>query len=221
MSDWKQECVNGTATFGVTCPFCGYGIYPRILAETIESNYKRHYLVQCSSKGDDCRKHFFVTRERDYSLSTHTKIAFKTTVFPMELLNGYRIKDEIPSDIRQDYAEANNCKKIEAYRACVSMCRRTLQNALIDKGADKKKRLIDQIDAVIKDEQLRGIAHSTRIIGNWGAHEQDDELKDVDWEKASATLDFTWSILDYIYVQPLKLKKIRDSISGKEEDDSE
>jgi hypothetical protein len=98
------------------------------------------------------------------------------------------------------------------------MCRRTLQNALIDKGA-KKNKLIDQVDEIIKDEQLNAIAHSTRIIGNWGAHEQDDELKEVDWKKASAILDFTWSILDYLYVQPAKLKKMRESISGSEKID--
>jgi hypothetical protein len=116
-----------------------------------------------------------------------------------------------------DYSEAWNCHQIEAYRASATMCRRVIQNCMRDKGA-KKTKLIDQIDEVVTDVQLREVAHSIRVIGNWGAHEQDDEIKDVNWKKSKALLDFAWNIMDYLYITPKKLDEIKLSMAEEKDE---
>lgn len=200
--------------FSVTCPHCGFGVYPKLVATFTEANYKHHYIAQCSGR---CNHIFFVTRDQDFAASVHNQSGedvFNSHVYPQNLLQPHRLNETIPYGIRQDFAEAANCRSIEAYKACVTMCRRTIQNCMRDKGA-KKDKLLDQIDEIVKDQQIKDIAHSTRIIGNWGAHEQEDDLKKVDWKIAKAILDFTWRILQDLYILPKQLNEIKGTISGR------
>jgi hypothetical protein len=48
------------------------------------------------------------------------------------------------------------------------------------------------------------------MIGNWGAHPQDDPLKDVSLEDASEIVEFTSEFLDEIFVQPARLAALKN-----------
>jgi hypothetical protein len=202
--------------FSVQCPFCGRGVYPRTLARHAKQEGTDYFIVQCSGT---CKRVFFIVREQDYGATTRDpqmKAAYNYHVLPQHRLEPGQLDEAIPYDIRQDFAEASNCFHIEAFKAGVTMCRRTIENCLKDKGATKS-RLIDQIDEVVRDEQLKTIAHSTRIIGNWGAHEQNDQLKNINIRTARGILELTWKIIDNLYVVPKKLSEIQGMIDGQED----
>lgn len=56
---------------------------------------------------------------------------------------------------------------------------------------------------------MKDVAHTIRKIGNWGAHPQDDPLKDVTLDDASELLKFTSEFLDEVYVRPARLEALR------------
>lgn len=84
------------------------------------------------------------------------------------------------------------------------MCRRALQSSVIEKGASKGKRLVDQIDelygngAITKD--IRDWAHEIRLTANIGAHP--DDLEDITADDAQELIKFTEEYLNYVYVMP-------------------
>jgi hypothetical protein len=120
----------------------------------------------------------------------------------------------IPSEILSDYEEGLNCLNADAPRAAVSMFRRSLQNSLIELGADKELDLIDQIKNIDKlTTEIKDWAHNIRIFGNWGAHPQDDQLKTVNLEKANEVKDFIDQFFNYVFIMPSKVAKARESYS--------
>jgi len=119
----------------------------------------------------------------------------------------------IPEDIADDFNEANRCFAVEAKKATVTMCRRVLQNTCISKGADPRKDLFNQIDELeskrIINPSMKDVAHAIRVIGNWGAHPQNDPLKDVTIEDALEIVNFTSEFLDEAFVRPARLLALK------------
>jgi hypothetical protein len=123
------------------------------------------------------------------------------------------VDPSIPREIGEDFSEASRCVSVSASRATVTQCRRAIQNACVLGGASPKADLIDQIDELeakrVISPGLKDIAHTIRMIGNWGAHPQKDPLKEVTSDDASAILEFTSEFLEEIFVRPSKLKALR------------
>ena len=84
------------------------------------------------------------------------------------------------------------------------MCRRALQGACIDQGADGKKKLYHQIDEVIASNKvhasLKEWADAIRLVGNAGAHPGDDGLDKVTPDEAEDILAFTEEFMAMTYV---------------------
>lgn len=93
------------------------------------------------------------------------------------------------------------------------MFRRSLQNTLLNLGVDFKQDLIDQI-ANLKNltPEIKDWAHNIRIFGNWGVHPQNDNLKDIDSDKANETQSFLEEFFNYVYVMPSRVAKARKPI---------
>ena len=93
------------------------------------------------------------------------------------------IDNSIPKEVGSDFLEANKCNDVLASKATVAMCRRALQSACEISGAKPKSDLVEQIDELetkrIINPGLKEIAHTVRLIGNWGAHPQQDPLRNV------------------------------------------
>jgi len=119
----------------------------------------------------------------------------------------------IPEEIADDFKEAKKCISVEAKKATVTMCRRVLQNVCISKGCDPKTDLVNQIDELeakrIINPSMKEVAHTIRKIGNWGAHPQDDPLKDVTLDDASELLKFTSEFLDEVFIRSARLYALR------------
>jgi hypothetical protein len=109
-----------------------------------------------------------------------------------------------------DFEEAIKCFEMQAYRASAAMCRRALQSSVTDQRAPKGK-LQDQIDGLHESSPdrittaIKDWAHTIRIFGNWGAHPDDDGLKDVDEKLASEVIEFLSNFFQYVYVMPSKV----------------
>ena len=123
------------------------------------------------------------------------------------------VDENIPEGIASDLIEALRCYNIKSYKAAVVMCRRALQKACLNLGADKKKRLVDQIKDLKGTGKLHSdlaeIATEIRMLGNEGAHPTNDGLDDVNSEDTEEILNFALELLDDLYVRPKKVEAMR------------
>ena len=123
------------------------------------------------------------------------------------------VDSAIPEDVADDFLEANRCLGVEAKKAAVTMCRRVLQNTCISKGATPNHDLCKQIEEMeskrIINPSMKDVAHAIRKIGNWGAHPQDDPLKDVTLDDALEIVKFTSEFLDEVFVRPARLNALK------------
>ena len=121
----------------------------------------------------------------------------------------FTVDSSIPENIADDFKEANMCLGVEAKKATVTMCRRVLQNTCIIKGATPNAELYKQINEIeskmIINPTMKEVAHAIRKIGNWGAHPQNDPLKDVTIDDASEIVKFTSEFLEEVFVRPSRL----------------
>jgi hypothetical protein len=91
------------------------------------------------------------------------------------------------------------------------MFRRSLQGALVKLGADSRLDLIKQIESLDNlPKDIKDWAHQIRIFGNWGAHPDKDNLKDIDSSDVAEAHDFTSKFLLYMFIMPEKVKLSRE-----------
>lgn len=127
----------------------------------------------------------------------------------------------VPGAVLDDYTEGLICLSSGAHKAAVSMFRRAMQDAMINLGADQKIDLIEQIKSISTlTQDIKDWAHNVRIFGNWGAHPQDDLLKDVTPELAQEVRELLEEFMNYVYVMPGKIAAARKRYD-KKDDESE
>jgi HEPN domain-containing protein len=109
----------------------------------------------------------------------------------------------IPEHIKRDIDEAKLCFSVNAYRACAVMARRAIQNACIDKGANRSKKLYEQIEELknegIITNDIKEWADLVRWVGNDAAHPDSQE---VTKEDAEDVLKLAEQFMNVIYVTP-------------------
>lgn len=187
------------------CPHCDVTSLLFPAAEWVEDNHLRATIYMCPS----CRLPVFV----DWDSSSG--IAVYPTSKPPE------IDKTIRPTVALDYKEALVCFTVKAPRATVAMCRRALQVSVIELGAKKDAKLIEQIDdlygqgKITKD--LKDWAHQIRLTGNLGAHPDKDGLKDVTMKDAAEILSFLDAYFKYVYILPAQVKKHKERKSDKKE----
>jgi hypothetical protein len=127
-----------------------------------------------------------------------------------------KVDEAIPAKIADDFREALRCRWIEAYKATVTMCRRSIQSSCLDQKVDSK-RLVAQIDELASKgmitEPLRQFAHAVRLEGNDGAHPDPDGLENVTPKDADDIIEFTREYLHHVYVMPAKLTARRAAVT--------
>jgi Domain of unknown function (DUF4145) len=94
---------------------------------------------------------------------------------------------------------------------CAISARRTLEAILTHEKAVGSK-LNHKIDYLLKSQRipplLADLAHSGREIGNLGAHFDENE-EEVTYRDVSIMLEFLETILEYLYVLPAKVAKVK------------
>jgi len=143
-------------------------------------------------------------------------------VYPLPSFDPSDYHEAIPEKVREDLAEADRCYHADAYKAAVTMNRRSIQRIVLDKIKDpeiKKKKLWEQIDALFKagliTKDLKETAHEIRHFGNFGAHPSDDQLDNTTWEDAKIVDRLTMDLIRTIYVVPFETNQLKDKRTKK------
>ncbi len=118
--------------------------------------------------------------------------------------------DEIPQKVRSVYLEALCCLGVKAWNATATMCRRAVQECVVDRGG-KGRDLYAQIEHLAKVDviapDLRDWAHAVRVVGKNGAHA--DVFTDVTESDARDAMQFTEELLKYVYILKARYQKMR------------
>jgi len=197
------------------CPHCGAKVHIEKLWNDYHSfsngDIEFYVIFRCKP----CKKLLlktFLFIQNEYSSNENLKVEGWYEKFPISLddeLSGEE-KELIPKQVLSDYQEALKCKSIGANRASCSMFRRTLQSSLVTLGASHKLELIKQIESLTSlPKDIIDWAHQIRIFGNWGAHPDKDNLKDVEAVDVAEVHEFISKFFIYMFIMPEKVKLSR------------
>lgn len=197
------------------CPHCGAKVHIVKLwsdHHILKNGDVEFYIVfRCKPCEKLVLKTFFF-KQNQFSNETNLEPEGWDEKFPITLDDELSRADSehIPEDVLSDYQEALKCKSIGANKASCSMFRRALQNALIGLGADTKLDLIAQINSLGRlPEDIKDWAHQIRIFGNWGAHPDEDNLKDVEPGDVDDVHDFISKFFIFMFIMPNKVAASR------------
>ena len=198
-----------------TCPHCGALAHIEALWNECHHHRNRDVEFYVVFRCKPCRKLLvktFYLEQNRYSDEQNLSVVGWKMAFPLSLddqLNNEE-KEFVPAEILKDYEEALQCQSIGAIRASCSMFRRALQASLLKIGADPKLDLVKQIEALGSlPKDVKDWAHQVRIFGNWGAHPDKDNLKEVGEGDVSEAHDFMSKFLLYVFIMPEKVKLSR------------
>lgn len=207
------------------CPHCGVSAQAQqhhACSHRLENcNVEYYIMFQCLC----CEKNFLKTliftakkvkkgakEEADYKYKPSSDWS---DCFPVSFgadANALRdLKKHLSKNVFSDLEEALKCKAIGANNASCAMFRRALQSGLVELGADKAKKLVEQIKSLsIKlPPDLLDWANQVRIFGNWGAHNQFDVLKEVTIDEIKDAQNFISEFFKYTFVMPKTLVKAK------------
>jgi hypothetical protein len=186
------------------CPHCAVTSLFKPIASCVQRSQQNASITVVSATQCESCKQFALVIGQSQGLNQASRlIAFYPLGKPRDAVD-----PSVPKPIADDFAEALRCQHIQAYRACVVMCRRAIQSSALHLGANGG-RLIDQIDDLSKNgiitAPLKEFAHEIRLTGNDGAHPDKDGLEDVAQKDGEAIIEFTREYLHHVYVMPAKL----------------
>ena len=124
--------------------------------------------------------------------------------------------EELPEEVKVAFREAMKALNEEIWNGCVTMCRRALEEATGDLGAEGKD-LFTQIDDLETKRkitpELKEWAHEARLGGKLGAHGM-KQKKWADKEDAEEVLEFCRWFFRYVYVLPKQLAERKAKVRG-------
>ena len=114
----------------------------------------------------------------------------------------------LPEDVVADFQEALTCYSAGAYNGFAAMCRRTVQSASVELGAQGSDKIIRQLRDLKEmaqiDDDTFGILKQIVIDGHGGAH---PHLPALNPARAAVLLELMKDILHQLYVRKGKLKE--------------
>lgn len=194
------------------CPHCGAKAH--IEKQWSDSHYLANRDVEfyVVFKCKPCTRLILKTfnlRQNPYSKNEDLEMKGWKDKFPLIIDDALSSEEAaiIPAEVQADYQEALKCKGIGAHRAACAMFRRSLQSALVVLGSNPKDDLIKQTNSLGSlPEDIKDWAHQIRIFGNWGAHPDKDQLKNVEDADSEEVHDFISKFFMYTFVMPEKVK---------------
>lgn len=126
-----------------------------------------------------------------------------------------KLPNFVPEAIRTSYQEAKKVEKISPTAFAV-MIRRALEYLCKDQSATGKtlnQQLEDLASRKIIPQVLAEMTDVLRTLGNIGAHANETIISK---EHTEAIKDFYNALVEYVYIAPYKLKKLKESLSKNE-----
>jgi len=163
---------------------------------------------QCQN--DDCLNHVYF-RYDHYADSLKPSPAY-SDMYPFA---NTQPPQELPADVAVPFREALSSLSARNWNAALVMCRRSLEEAIMQFGAQG-----NSLQAQIEDLTSKGIltptirdwAHETRLGGNLGAHGSSTQ-KWAAQEDAEEIVEFARSIFQYVYIIPSQVQQRRLRLS--------
>jgi hypothetical protein len=132
------------------------------------------------------------------------------------------IPPEVPANLRHDLLEAARLLE-PSPKASAALSRRLLQNIFHHEMGIKKRNLDAEIEFFIAESRapsyLTDAVDMIRVAGNFAAHplkyESVDKIVDVEPGEAEWALEVLVAMLDFVFVQPARLRRRRDEVNAK------
>ena len=223
ISQTKEMLTSQIADFIDTCPHCDALAHFQMLFNDAYKTSEGHIIYYVVFRCVPCRKLMLKTikfEQNSYGNNENLKLLGWQDKFPgNEIVYINKFQETVPVEVLDDFEEGVISLHNQCNKASVSMFRRTLQSALLDLGADPKKELINQINEMTNlTQDIKDWAHNIRIFGNWGAHPQEDNLKEVNEDIANEVRMFIEEFFNYVYVMPGRVAKARGTGKPQEEE---
>lgn len=188
------------------CPHCGNAstFNVQYLYATWEADRRMIYmLIICNYA--QCRKAVYVqTFLRRGSFNHQSNDDFY--MYPSSAID--KPHPAIPSQIAEDWIEAQKAMQVSAPKAAAVMFRRVLYSVLINKGC-KLHPLNEGLRQLIADERLPKIFDdwlpAIKDDGHDGAHP--DRALQVSAENVSETFEYTAELLRFLYIEPYEFEQ--------------
>lgn len=203
----------------VTCPHCGNETVHEIKCK-VESSEKAYTLIETDETFDfdvtyyltKCKTCFKISLFWDSEIQEmEGKLSEAVICYPRQNYFG----EEVPNSIIQTYKDAIRTKKISPTAFAV-MIRRGLEFLCIDKKA-KGHNLYEQLEDLSKlgiiPRTLAEMGDTLRFLGNKSAHATNYKME---LPEAEAMDDFFIAMLEYVYIAPAKLSRLRETIKLKQ-----
>jgi hypothetical protein len=120
-----------------------------------------------------------------------------------------------PQEIRESFETAIRVKGFDKKASLISL-RLTIELVLGNKGETRgslHEKIRKLTDSGVLPEVLSEISDVTRLFGNSAAHDKSVEVNEVDLD---LLIEFTEYLLDYLYVIPAHIKRLKEKISPRE-----
>ena len=132
---------------------------------------------------------------------------------------GYEIRERaledfdyeyLPTQVADSFREAARVLSVNCYNAFAAMCRRTLQVAAMEVGADGKDKIKKQIselkDMIEISAEIEEALDISMKTGHDGAH---PHLPEVDEPRAEVLMSIMKDILDQLFVRKAKIEEAK------------
>ena len=212
--DWPKhmeltvlESESGKFSLRGQCPHCHHPtVFTQVTsvhAEEISAEFQR-LAVGMLCQG--CLKHILAIAMKTRHRSVASTLAYLEH-YPLGVPDD-SVHSAVPISIAADFSEALRCFFIRSYKACVAMCRRSVEASCHDLGAkgNNLKERIDNLAATGRiTEPLKDMAHKVRLTANEELHGKPEDLDMFTEPEAEGIVEFVREYFHHVYVMPEKL----------------
>lgn len=195
----------GAADIRAICPFCNLASTFAIRTyqhDSIGGRLTVYLLLRCNSAR--CQKTLFVKTSFRDGL-THNEATDEFFMFPSRAISPSHAS--IPTNIAEDWQEAQRAMQAIAPKAAAVMLRRVLYGTLIDKNC-KLHPISDGLKQLIAEQRLPAVFDdwltAIKDDGHDGAHP--DRALQVSIENINETFEYTAELLRYLYIEPYEFQ---------------
>ena len=199
------------------CRYCGNKTKLDIVGSYLQnSNFEDDYqwcknwlLLRCCCCGEVSLGYKYSGEDTIHYENNETEYdEIYETCFPVETYNGLNV----PENIHKAFLAALKSRYTDNM-ICLMALRRTIEKICKEKnavGKDLKGKILDLAGKNVFPEMIKTASNILRILGNDAAHGDDVEY---DERTVNEMINFTQIIIEYVYVIPYRLNKIKNKLN--------
>lgn len=199
----------------LNCPFCHITVEP-ITARNREKSFAEGSCInEGVNHGDFCIWEMCICPSCDERILVK-RTSTKITVYPQS--QPQKLDENLPKIFVSDLTEADICFSIGAFRATMMLCRRIIYAIIKNQGCKDIKELREK---GIITQHYEKLAYGTKLIGDFGTHDELTSEQAPEEEDAEAALEFTHAIIKVLYIEPIKVNRAIEKMKSKRQPQQE